>query len=140
MRAGAVNELARPAAGGGWGDCRDRHERTISGAANLNAFWAMLDAGEDAVREIPAERWEAARHRGDPRREPNTTASIWAGCLEGLDRFDARFFRISPKEAEVMDPQQRILLEDGVGGAGGCGHPAVAAGGLQYRSVHRRVH
>ncbi len=81
------------------------------GAANLNAFWAMLDAGQDAVREIPAERWEAARHRGDPRREPNTTASIWAGCLEGLDRFDARFFRISPKEAEVMDPQQRILLE-----------------------------
>lgn len=81
------------------------------GSKNLGEFWKLLDRGQDAISTIPAERWDTAFYKGDPRREANKTVSIWAGCLDGVDRFDARFFRVSPKEAEVMDPQQRILLE-----------------------------
>ena len=44
-------------------------------------------------------------------RIPGTDAAPWGGYVEGLDRFDAEFFRIAPVEAERLDPQQRLLLE-----------------------------
>lgn len=31
--------------------------------------------------------------------------------LEDIEMFDARFFELSPREAEIMDPQHRIFLE-----------------------------
>ena len=79
------------------------------GAPDLPAFWRQLEAGADAVT--------------DERREPepwqdfveNLPARYGAyrraGFVAGIDEFDARFFRISPIEARLMDPQQRMLLE-----------------------------
>ncbi len=82
------------------------------GAANLDQFWENLAAGRDSVGEIPPERWDTTRHySADPERL-DATYGKWAGLLSDYDRFDPLFFNISPREAEYMDPQQRLFLEE----------------------------
>ncbi|HEV2863882.1 MAG TPA: beta-ketoacyl synthase N-terminal-like domain-containing protein [Pyrinomonadaceae bacterium] len=73
------------------------------GAPSTSAFWQLLRDGIDAVTELPAARRTLTG--GDDSGAPR------GGFLERPEQFDADFFRISPREAERMDPQQRILLE-----------------------------
>ncbi|MGW0487970.1 SDR family NAD(P)-dependent oxidoreductase [Streptomyces olivaceus] len=80
------------------------------GAADLDAFWANLAAGRDCVTEVPAERWDHdALYDPEPGR-PGRTYGRWGGFLAGMDRFDPLFFGISRREAERMDPQERLFL------------------------------
>ncbi len=79
------------------------------GAPDLDSFWRLLEAGENAVtdgRRDPGP-WNGAS--GDPD-NPDPGSRIGA-FVEGIDQFDAGFFRIRPIEARMMDPQQRMLLE-----------------------------
>ncbi|WP_205873775.1 type I polyketide synthase [Mycobacterium camsae] len=74
-------------------------------------FWNFLVEGRSAVREVPAERWEPYRRR-DPRNAAVLRATTpWGTFLDDLPGFDAEFFGVSPREAELMDPQQRLALE-----------------------------
>ncbi|WP_215451703.1 SDR family NAD(P)-dependent oxidoreductase [Streptomyces sp. ATCC 21386] len=76
------------------------------GSPDLESFWRNLADGRDLITETPSDRWdwqEVARRFGGTAR--------WGGFLTDVDRFDARFFRISPAEAEVTDPQHRLFLE-----------------------------
>ncbi|MEW9555553.1 beta-ketoacyl synthase N-terminal-like domain-containing protein, partial [Nonomuraea sp. NPDC050783] len=68
-------------------------------AAGPESFWELLRAGVDAVTEAP-----------EGRRGPGT-AYPRGGFLDDVDGFDAAFFGISPNEAAVMDPHQRLALE-----------------------------
>ena len=79
------------------------------GAPDLPAFWQQLEAGADAVTDErrEAEPWEDFLENLPDR----YSAYRRAGFVAGIDEFDARFFRISPIEARLMDPQQRMLLE-----------------------------
>jgi acyl transferase domain-containing protein/NADPH:quinone reductase-like Zn-dependent oxidoreductase/acyl carrier protein len=77
---------------------------------DLEAFWGNLEQGRDLITEIPPDRWDWKECYGDPS-EPNKTNVKWGGFMNGVDQFDPLFFGISPKEAEMMDPQQRILME-----------------------------
>ncbi len=70
------------------------------GAGGPDAFWELLAQGLSAIREVPEGRWPASGSR-----------ERWGGFLDDIDRFDAAFFGITPKEAVRMDPQQRLLLE-----------------------------
>lgn len=79
--------------------------RFPGGAVTPEAFWGLLDSGADAIGPLPADRWDMAAFR------PGTFASADAGCLDGIDLFDAELFHISPREARYMDPQHRLLLE-----------------------------
>ncbi len=78
---------------------------------DLDEFWDHLINGRNLVTEIPADRWDWREHYGNPLTEKNKTNSKWGAFIRGVDRFDASFFGISPKEAKMMDPQQRIFIE-----------------------------
>ncbi len=83
----------------------------LPGANSVEEYWSNLRQGVCSIREIPPERWDMSRYYSPRPGEPGKTISKWAGMLEGVDRFDARLFGISPHEAQQMDPQQRLLME-----------------------------
>lgn len=80
------------------------------GARNYNEFWQNIVNNVNSVTEIPSDRWNWRDVYGVADEE-NKSVSKWGGFIRNADKFDASFFRISPKEAEWMDPQQRIMLE-----------------------------
>jgi 6-methylsalicylic acid synthase len=74
-------------------------------------FWKFLLEGGSDVRAVPRERWEPYLHR-DPRNAAVLKdVTRWGTFLEDLPGFDAEFFGVTPREAELMDPQQRLALE-----------------------------
>ncbi len=81
------------------------------GADGPREFWRLLCGGEDATAEVPTDRFDIDAVY-DPRpATPGKLITRRGGFLDGIDRFDAAFFDISPREAIAMDPQQRLLLE-----------------------------
>ena len=74
------------------------------GAPTVQAFWQLLQQGQDAITEIPLSRW-------DTDEVPVQNIARHGGFLKQIDQFDPKFFGISPREATHMDPQQRLLLE-----------------------------
>ncbi|RXV64360.1 SDR family NAD(P)-dependent oxidoreductase [Burkholderia stabilis] len=81
-------------------------------ADNLREFWANLRAGRHCITEVPAERWDWRTHFDAEKGVPGRTYSRWGGFLKQIDRFDAAFFRIAPNDAEQIDPQGRLFLEE----------------------------
>lgn len=80
------------------------------GATDIETFWKNLQDGKDSISEIPQERWNWQDYWGDPKTENNKTNVKWAGFADELTNFDPSFFGISPRDAELMDVQQRALL------------------------------
>ena len=81
------------------------------GAADVAAFWQLLDAGECAVTEgVPG---SGVGRIGElfPNTAVQNDACRFGAFIDGIDLFDAAFFRISPVEAQLLDPQQRLMLE-----------------------------
>lgn len=81
------------------------------GADNPQAYWQLLHNGIDAIRTVPADRWDADTYY-DP--DPAASGKIvtrQGGFIDQLSGFDPEFFRLSLREAIDLDPQQRLLLE-----------------------------
>ncbi len=74
------------------------------GASDPAAFWKLLHDGRESIGPAPVGRWDdrELREHDFPRR---------GGFLKDIDLFDAAFFGISAREANYLDPQQRMLLE-----------------------------
>ncbi len=78
-----------------------------------DAFWEALKNGTDCITEVPADRWAAYKNWYHPNPDKlHTSCSKWGGFIDDVDKFDPLFFNIAPTEAEAMDPQQRIFLEE----------------------------
>jgi acyl transferase domain-containing protein/surfactin synthase thioesterase subunit len=80
-------------------------------AANPEAYWQLVSNGIDAITEVPAERWNVDELYDPQPATPGKMNTRWGGFLEQVDGFDPLFFNISPREAERIDPQQRLFLE-----------------------------
>ncbi|NUR60147.1 MAG: SDR family NAD(P)-dependent oxidoreductase [Catenulispora sp.] len=81
-------------------------------AENAERFWENLVHSRDCVTEIPAERWDADRYFDPTPGTPGKYYTKWGGFIADVDCFDAAFFHLSPREAERMDPQERLLLQE----------------------------
>ncbi|MFE5482696.1 amino acid adenylation domain-containing protein, partial [Streptomyces sp. NPDC056527] len=79
-------------------------------AGNTEELWQVLLEGVDCLSEVPASRWDIDSYYGTEGK-PGTVYLRRAGFVEGLTDFDAGFFRLSPAEAEWIDPQQRHLVQ-----------------------------
>jgi acyl transferase domain-containing protein len=85
--------------------------RLPGGVTGPDEYWELLAAGRDGIVPMPADRRDQV-----PLGDYAQPGGIWAergGFLAGYDpaAFDAPFFEVSPRDAAVMDPQHRLLLE-----------------------------
>jgi acyl transferase domain-containing protein len=85
--------------------------RFPGGVEDFQAFWKILANGEDSVTEVPSDRWSPEKYYHTDLSVAGTMNTRWGGFVRDVKKFDAKFFGISRREAEKMDPQQRILLE-----------------------------
>lgn len=78
-------------------------------AKDVEEFWENLKSGKDCISEIPKERWDYQKYQSKENKK--STVPHWGGFIDDVDKFDAGFFQIAPREAEKMDPQERLFLE-----------------------------
>ncbi len=79
------------------------------GARNVEEFWRNLCAGVESIRPFTAEELRASGIAAATASEPGY---VNAGAqIDDADKFAAAFFGYTPREAELMDPQQRVFLE-----------------------------
>lgn len=79
------------------------------GARNVREFWENLRNGIDSIHELTDEELRTAGVSDELISNPAYVRRI--GLCKDSDMFDAEFFGIHAREAEVIDPQHRILLE-----------------------------
>lgn len=121
--------------------------RFPGGATSPARYWKMLWEGVDAIREVPADRWDVDAYFGADRAAPGKMNTRWGAFLDDVGGFDPAFFRISPREAVEMDPQQRLMLElaweafedGGVDPADLCGSPIGVFVGAMWSDYARSV-
>ena len=78
-------------------------------AADLDQFWRNIHDGKESLETFTESDLDAAGVPPSLRSDPNFVRKGTA--LPRADLFDASFFGFSPREAQVIDPQQRIFLE-----------------------------
>jgi acyl transferase domain-containing protein len=81
----------------------------LPGATDLREFWRNLCDGVEAIRFFTDEELLQFGASADYLKLPNCVKA--KGIIENVDMFDAAFFRFTPREAQITDPQQRIFLE-----------------------------
>ncbi|KAF9568001.1 ketoacyl-synt-domain-containing protein [Agrocybe pediades] len=84
----------------------------MPGAPNVAKLWEVLEQGINTISEVPTRRFNVSSYNNP--KDPKTSRSMKAhtgNFLEDPSLFDNKFFRISPREAKSMDPQQRIVLQ-----------------------------
>ncbi|PXX69495.1 Acyl transferase domain-containing protein [Pseudomonas sp. LAMO17WK12:I10] len=102
----------------------------LPGSPDLERFWEHLLAGDDMITTVPAQRWSWEAIYGDPA-EGGKTRAKWGGFIDDVDKFDSLYFNISPHEAKLMDPSQRLILETVFSAIGNAGYASTDFAGRQ---------
>jgi acyl transferase domain-containing protein/acyl carrier protein len=99
------------------------------GARDVDEFWQNLREGKDSISSFSDEEVERA---GVARATLSNANYVKAGgVIEDVESFDAAFFGFTPREAEVMDPQQRVFLE--------CAWSALENAGYDSETYHGKI-
>ena len=85
--------------------------RYPGGVRTPDEFWQLLSSGKDILRDIPKDRWDVDAHFDPEVTVPGKMYVRQGYYLDDIDQFDPQFFGLSPREAESLDPQQRLLME-----------------------------
>jgi polyketide synthase PksN len=80
-------------------------------ARDLEIFWENLRNGVDSITEAPKDRWDHSRYYDPDKNKAGSTYAKWGGFIDGVDEFDPLFFNIAPRDAERIDPQERLFLQ-----------------------------
>lgn len=74
-------------------------------ANELNTYWHNIESGKDSINEIPDDRWAADLLYN------HGSHGKWGGFIDDIESFDPILFNISPKDASLMDPQERLFYQ-----------------------------
>ncbi|MGH3564163.1 MAG: sulfolipid-1 biosynthesis phthioceranic/hydroxyphthioceranic acid synthase, partial [Mycobacterium sp.] len=85
--------------------------RLPGGIDSPQRLWEALLRGDDFVREIPADRWDADVYYDPEPGVPGRSVTRWGAFLDDVGGFDSDFFGMTEREAIAIDPQHRLLLE-----------------------------
>ncbi|KAK2944744.1 putative Long-chain-fatty-acid--AMP ligase FadD26 [Blattamonas nauphoetae] len=79
----------------------------------LAEYWKFLLSNRDGVIPVRPDRWDAEYYLSKERdiHAIGKMVSPNVGSYDEMDKFDAHFFGVSPRDAERMDPQQRLMIE-----------------------------
>ncbi|WP_246200341.1 type I polyketide synthase [Shinella kummerowiae] len=99
------------------------------GADDVDAFWRLLRAGESGLRSVDDAELEQAGVDAEVSSRPDYVR-VWGG-FDDPTGFDAGFFGYSPRDAELLDPQQRVFLE--------CAWGALEHAGYDSRTYQGRI-
>jgi|LSQX01.1.fsa_nt_gb 3-oxoacyl-(acyl-carrier-protein) synthase/acyl carrier protein/NADP-dependent 3-hydroxy acid dehydrogenase YdfG len=84
----------------------------LPGAQDVDEYWNNIIGGANCIGDFPVSRQKDIEPIvGTKAGKKSKNYYFSAGYLEDIDKFDAAFFRIPPKEVRLMDPYQRLLLE-----------------------------
>ncbi|GKU76569.1 beta-ketoacyl synthase N-terminal-like domain-containing protein [Paenibacillus sp. L3-i20] len=85
----------------------------MPGATNVEEFWNNVEQGRDCTGPFPVTRQEdsAAFIRTFTQLSEEQIHFSYGGYMQDVDKFDYAFFNLSPKEAALMDPNQRLFLQ-----------------------------
>jgi amino acid adenylation domain-containing protein len=80
-------------------------------ARNAQEFWTAVAEGRDCISRVSRDYWRMDKVYS-PTRQAGKSYSDAIGAVDDIDRFDPLFFNISPADADDMDPQQRLFLQE----------------------------
>ena len=84
----------------------------IAGTTDKNEFWLGLQQGKDFIRDIPLNRLALfTDYYKVLGKNIEDISFINAGYMNNIDFFDNEYFNISPFEAKLMSPEQKIFLQ-----------------------------
>lgn len=80
-------------------------------AGNIAELWDNLKEGKDCITEIPENRWDYTRDYDAEKGKKGKIYTKYGGFIDDVDKFDPLFFQMTPRDAQLTDPQERLFLE-----------------------------
>ena len=87
------------------------HSGRYPSANDLTTFWNNLASGIDSIDEVPDDRWPANQYYDGSAQQTDKSRGKWGAFIDDIESFDPLLFGISPKDATLMNPQERLFLQ-----------------------------